>query len=70
MRRDGAHLEGEVQIAELSGSESIIHFSHHGLNWVSQSHGVQAIEVGETAGFRLDVRRCLYFSEDGELIAS
>jgi glycerol transport system ATP-binding protein len=64
-----ARIEGEVLITELSGSESVIHFLHHGLNWVSQSHGIHAIKVGETAGFHMDVKQCLYFSENGERIA-
>lgn len=66
---DTVRIDGEVQITELSGSESVIHFSHHGLNWVSQSHGIHPIKVGETAGFHMDVKQCLYFSENGERIA-
>jgi glycerol transport system ATP-binding protein len=63
-------VEGQVQIAELSGSESIIHFSHGQLSWVSQSHGVHATEVGKTVTFYMDVERCVYFGLDGKLAAS
>ena len=56
-------------IAELSGSESTIHFTHGALSWVSQSHGVHAIEVDKTARFFLDVGHCMYFDADGKLIA-
>jgi glycerol transport system ATP-binding protein len=64
-----ATLGGKVLIAELSGSESVIHFAHGALTWVSQSHGVRAIEVGATANFHLDVGECMYFDGDGKLIA-
>jgi glycerol transport system ATP-binding protein len=63
-------IEGKVRIAELSGSESVIHFTHGPLQWVSQSHGVHALDVGEAATFHLDVSRCLYFGADGTLVAS
>ena len=68
--RAGARIDGEVQITELSGSESVIHFRHHGLDWISQSHGIHPIKAGETTRFRMDVKRCLYFSEAGERIAT
>jgi glycerol transport system ATP-binding protein len=63
-----AQIEGRVQIAEISGSESVIHFEHGELSWVSQSHGVHAIAVGETASFFIDVERCMFFDGDGKLI--
>jgi glycerol transport system ATP-binding protein len=68
-RRATAPLGGKVLIAELSGSESVIHFAHGALTWVSQTHGVRAIEVGATANFYLDVGECMYFDSDGKLIA-
>jgi glycerol transport system ATP-binding protein len=64
-----APLDGKVLIAELSGSESVIHFAHGPLTWVSQSHGVRPIEVGATARFELDIGQCMYFAPDGTLVA-
>jgi glycerol transport system ATP-binding protein len=63
-------IDGKVHIAELSGAESVIHFAHGELNWMSQSHGVHAIPVGETSKFYIDVDRCMYFDVDGKLLAS
>jgi glycerol transport system ATP-binding protein len=69
-------IEGLVQITELSGSESVIHFAHgpgHAqatLRWVSQSHGVHVLAIGEKATFHLEVARCMYFAADGALVAS
>jgi glycerol transport system ATP-binding protein len=65
---DAAEIEGRVQIAEISGSESVIHFTHGPLSWVSHSPGVHTIEVGGTTRFYLDVARCLYFGAGGRRI--
>jgi len=62
-------IEGRVQIAELSGSESVIHFDHAGSGWVSQFHGLRSFEVGEKARFAFDAANCLYFAEDGRRLA-
>jgi len=62
-------LDGKVQITELSGSESTIHFEHGSLHWVSQSHGIHAVEVGTTIQLFIDVDGCMYFSVEGKLVA-
>lgn len=67
---DGAvQVESKVLIAEISGSESVIHFDLAGQTWVSQSQGVQNFKVGETARFALDVSRALYFAPGGARVA-
>jgi glycerol transport system ATP-binding protein len=63
-------IEGRVQIAELSGADSVIHFAHGPLSWISQSHGVHAIPVGTTTRFYMDAEQCMYFGADGRLIGS
>jgi glycerol transport system ATP-binding protein len=67
--RGSTILEGKVLITELSGSESVIHFAHGPLTWVSQSHGVRAMEVGATTSFYMDAGECMYFDADGKLVA-
>ncbi len=64
----GVTVQGRVLVTELSGSESVVHFEHAGQAWISQSHGVHAIEVGQKALFQFDPARCLYFAEDGRRI--
>ena len=68
----GAAVEigGRVLITELSGAESVIHFAHGEHSWTSQSHGVHAMQVGETATFYMDAGQCMYFDADGRLVAS
>jgi len=63
-------VTGPVLICEISGSESVTHFSLAGTTWVSQAHGVQRHAVGEQARFALDVRRCLYFDAAGQRLAA
>jgi glycerol transport system ATP-binding protein len=72
VRNGGPAVEigGRVQITELSGAESVIHFAHGDLSWISQSPGVHAMQVGETATFYMDVGQCMYFDADGRLVAS
>jgi glycerol transport system ATP-binding protein len=72
VRNGGAAVEigGKVLITELSGAESVIHFAHGELSWTSQSHGVHAMQVGETATFYMDIGQCMYFDADGKLVAS
>lgn len=61
-------VQGRVAIAEINGSESIVHFDLHGLTWVSQSHGICGYDVGATAAFGLDVSHALYFAPDGRCV--
>jgi len=63
------HVDCKVLIAEISGSESVVHFDLGGMTWVSQSHGVCVFKVGQAARFELDVARCLYFAPDGARVA-
>ncbi len=61
----GVLVRGRVLISEISGSESVVHFSLAGGTWVAQSHGVRSHALGEDASFSLDVAQCLYFDADG-----
>ena len=67
---DGVEVEGEVQIAEISGSESIVRVNVEGNNWVSEAHGIHAYEYGARASFYFDPGRCMYFDADDKLIAT
>ena len=68
-RGGGLQVDCKVLIAEISGSESVIHFDLGGLTWVSLSHGVRTFKVGEAARFELDVSSCLVFRPDGARVA-
>jgi len=66
---NGATVEGKVLVAELSGSESIVHFDLGGRTWVSQSPGIHPFEVGQTARMSVDVDKSFFFGADGRLVA-
>jgi len=61
----GVAVQGRVLIAEITGSESVVHFELDGLTWVSLSRGVHAFPVGERARFELDVAQAMYFDARG-----
>ncbi len=65
---DGVEVGGEVQIAEISGSESIIRVIIEGNDWVSEAHGIHGYEFGQSASFFFDSNRCLYFDANEMLI--
>ncbi|TMJ41568.1 MAG: ABC transporter ATP-binding protein [Alphaproteobacteria bacterium] len=66
--QEKATIEGRVLVAELSGSESVIHFDMNGQTWVSQSHGIHPFEVGSTAKLHVDVDRSYFFDANGALV--
>jgi glycerol transport system ATP-binding protein len=66
---NGATIEGRVLVAELSGSESVVHFDLDGHTWVSQAPGIHPFEVGSIARLHVDVDRFFYFNEGGRLVA-
>jgi len=63
-------IEGRVRIAELSGSESTVHFDMLDRNWVSLSSGVHDFDIGATARFHMDVSRAMYFDRAGQLVGA
>jgi glycerol transport system ATP-binding protein len=64
-----AMVEGRVLVAELSGSESVVHFDLNGRTWVSQSPGIHPFEVGSLATLHIDVDKSFFFGDDGRLVA-
>lgn len=60
-------INGIVEVAELSGSESIVHFDAFGQKWVSQSHGVHPFANGEKAQLFADVSEAFYFDANDQL---
>ena len=65
---NGVKVDGEVQIAEISGSESTVRVNIEGNNWVSEAHGIHSYGFGERSSFYFDADRCLYFDADDRLI--
>lgn len=69
-RETAVAIEGRVQLAELSGSESILHFEVDEGAWISQSHGIHPFKVGEVAKFYIAIDHCLFFDQEDRFIAA
>ena len=65
---NGVEVDGEVQIAEISGSESIMRVNIEGNSWVSEAHGIHSFKFGERRSFFFDSNRCLYFDSNDKLV--
>lgn len=63
-------VTGKVLVSELSGSESVIHFTMEDVTWVCQSRGIHRFEVGDDAPLYADVSQAMYFNGDGRLVAA
>jgi glycerol transport system ATP-binding protein len=62
-------IQARVLVAELSGSESLVHVRVGEHDWVSQSHGVHAVDIGTMENLYVQADRILYFATDGGLVA-
>jgi glycerol transport system ATP-binding protein len=60
-------ISGEVDLAEISGSETFVHLRHNNLDWVVQEEGVHPLERGSEVTFYLDSDRLYVFSDTGAL---
>ncbi len=61
-------INGQVQVAELSGSESVIRVSVEQNDWVSESHGIHPFHKGDRATLYLHPDKALYFDGNDRLI--
>ena len=65
---NSVEINGKVLISELSGSESLIHFTNGKLNWVSLSNGIQQRNIGEDTKLHMNVDEFLYFDQNDRLV--
>ena len=66
--KNSVEINGKVLISELSGSESLIHFTNGKLNWVSLSNGVQSKNIGEETKLYMNIDEFLYFDHNNRLV--
>ncbi len=64
----GVEVEGIVQIAEISGSDSIIRINVEDNVWVCEARGIHSYKFGEKARFVFNADHCMYFGADNKLI--
>ena len=68
MTENAVAIDGRVKVAELSGSESVVHVSVEQNDWVSESHGIHPFDSGDPATLYLHPDKVLYFDDDDRLI--
>ena len=68
--QNSIEIKGKVLISELSGSESLIHFTNGSLSWVSLSNGVFQKDVGEEMSLYMNSDEFIYFDQNERLISN
>jgi len=67
---DDAEIEGVVELAEISGSETFVHVGHHGISWVAQEDGVQRFGLNQPVRLYVNPRSLFVFDMSGALAAA
>jgi glycerol transport system ATP-binding protein len=63
-------ITAQVELSEISGSESFIHLRHQGVALVAQEEGVHSYGLGDTIPIYIDPTRIFVFAPDGRLLAA
>ena len=63
-------IPGEVELAEISGSETFVHVRHNDIAWVVQQEGVHAHALGERVSIHVSPAKLFAFAEDDTLRAA
>lgn len=63
-------LSGEVEVAEIAGSETYIHVERGDASWVVQAEGVHAFGLGDPITVHIDPERLHAFDSTGRLAAA
>ncbi|OSP55921.1 ABC transporter ATP-binding protein [Pseudoruegeria sp. SK021] len=59
----------ELNVTELTGSETFIHLTHQGDRWVGLIHGIHKLDLGGEMTVWLDPAHIYIFAQDGKLLA-
>lgn len=68
--KNAVKVHATVLVAEISGSDSVVHVNFDGNSWVSESHSIHPYKVGDAVELFINVERCLYFASDGQLLTN
>ena len=67
---DDVQINAQVELAEVSGSETFIHVTHGDASWVVQEEGVYSLGLGREIHVFLNPRHVFAFDQSGRLVAS
>ena len=68
--KDDAEIKATVELAEISGSETFIHFNNGGNRLVAQEDGVHPYRIGSRVTLYARPSRFFVFGPDQKLVAS
>ena len=60
----------QVNLAEISGSETYVHLDHQGGTWISQRQGIHSYQIDEQVQVYVNPAHLYLFDLDGHLVAS
>ncbi len=63
-------FQADVDLAEISGSETFVHVAHNGSSWIVQRQGVHQHAMGEQVEVYVDPSRLYVFNRHGERVVS
>jgi len=71
-RKSSADIEFQttIDLVEISGSETYIHITHNGHNWIVQQQGIHAYQMGEQVHAYVNPAQLYVFDLNGHRVAS
>ena len=63
-------LTAEVEVAEINGSDTIVHLQSDGQPWIAVLEGVHAFRPGETVHLHVPPERLIAFDNGGDLLVA
>ncbi|MFC4233817.1 ABC transporter ATP-binding protein [Thalassospira xianhensis] len=63
-------MQGQVELAEITGSETFVHVHFNDVSWVIQEEGVHNPRLGEAATFYVDPKRLFAYDANDRLVAA
>ena len=68
--KDDVQIEVRVELAEINGSETFIHFNHADVRLVAQEDGIHPYRIGSTVALYVNPRCLFVFDPKGNLVAA
>jgi len=68
--QNDAQIQAQVELAEINGSETFIHFNHANTRLVAQEDGIHPYRIGSTVTLYVNPRCLFVYDLKGNLVAS
>jgi len=67
---DTLNFQGQVELTEINGSETLLHLQINQQRWVSQLHGIHKLNENQKIELGLNPKNCFVFDHDGQLVSA